>query len=153
MKYTLVILYMSNIFSIFSLLKLPPISSLYSVERSFEVNKNNSNDQWHLLNVYYVLLHIVDLKQVDCQLFHQEKKSGGLLFRISKELQFRACNHGKPQASLQQKWRRALFYRRGKEIGRAIVNKESMDFHWLSCDSVSLVELLPGKKRSLSSSY
>ena len=34
---------------------------------------------------------LVNLKQIDCQLFFQQKKS---LFRISKELQFGVCNYG-----------------------------------------------------------
>ena len=40
-----------------------------------------------------------------------------------------------------------LFYGRGKESESAVVNKESVAFHWLSFDSVSLAELWPGKKR------
>ena len=52
--------------------------------------------------------------------------------------------------------RSELFYREEKEDRRASVNKESnnkgiisseyCDFHWLSCDALSLAELLPGKK-------
>ena len=54
--------------------------------------------------------------------------------------------------------RSELFYREEKEDRRASVNKESnnkgiisseyCDFHWLSCDALSLAELLPGKKKS-----
>ena len=36
---------------------------------------------------------VVDLKQIDCQLFLQQKMG---LFGIGKELQFGACNHAKP---------------------------------------------------------
>ena len=67
------------------------------------------------------------------------------LFGISKELQFGIYNHGKPCATPQQKWKGELFHREKKEIRRAIVNKEFMAFHWLSCDNLSLVEPLPGK--------
>ena len=52
--------------------------------------------------------------------------------------------------------RSELFYREEKEDMRASVNKESnnegivsskyCDFHCLSCDGLSLAELLPGKK-------
>ena len=52
--------------------------------------------------------------------------------------------------------RSELFYREEKEDRRASVNKESnnkgiisseyCDVHWLSCDALSLAELLPGKK-------
>lgn len=57
----LYILYMSNIFSISFLIEIISIPSLYCIERSFGVNKKNSNDQWHLLNIYYVLLHSIDV--------------------------------------------------------------------------------------------
>ena len=52
-------------------------------------------------------------------------------FEISKELQFRASNHGEPCASQGTAREGELFYRGKKEVGRAIVNKESMAFHWL----------------------
>ena len=40
-----------------------------------------------------------------------------------------------------------LFCRRGKENESAVVNKESVAFHWLSFGSLLLAELWPGKKR------
>ena len=71
---------------------------------------------------------------------------------ISKELQFGVCNYGKPHASPEQQGEEKLFYRGEEEVGRAIVNKELrggvVAFHWLSCDSLSLAELLLGKKKS-----
>ena len=53
------------------------------------------------------------------------------LFRISRELQFRVCNHGKPQASLPTARKGEHFYREEKEAGRVITNK-ARGFHWLS---------------------
>lgn len=47
------------------------------------------------------------------------------LFRISKELQFRVCNRGEPSASLQQQEKK-LFFTGEEEVGRAVVNKESI---------------------------
>ena len=47
----------------------------------------------------------VDSKQIDCQLFLQQKKS---LFQISKELQLGIYSCGEPHASLQQKMVRIL---------------------------------------------
>ena len=61
------------------------------------------------------------------------------LFRIKKELQFGVCNHGKPYASLITA-KEGQLIEGEKEVGRAVVNKESMTFHsWL----------LPGEKRRL----
>lgn len=54
-----------------------------------------------------------------------------------------------------------LFYRGKGEIERGFLNKKPIgrngvpwivDFHWLSCDSLSLAELLAGEKENLSSS-
>ena len=53
------------------------------------------------------------------------------LFGISRDLQFQVCNHGEPHVSPCPATGE-LFYRGEKEVGRAIVNKESMAFHWLS---------------------
>ena len=78
------------------------------------------------------------------------------LFRINKEVQFWSCNHGEPHASSEQQREEKLFYRGKEEVGRATVNQGSAGetgsskcsgSHWLSCDSLSLAELLPGKKR------
>ena len=68
------------------------------------------------------------------------------LFRIKKELQFGVCNHGKPYASLITA-KEGQLIEGEKEVGRAVVNKEYMTLHWLSCDSLSQAELSPGKKR------
>ena len=50
------------------------------------------------------------------------------LFRIKKELQFGVCNHGKPYASLITA-KEGQLIEGEKEVGRAVVNKESMTFH------------------------
>ena len=65
------------------------------------------------------------------------------LFRISRELQFRVCNHGKPQASLPTARKGEHFYREEKEAGRVITNK-ARGFHWLSlCQERKGAVLLP----------
>ena len=55
------------------------------------------------------------------------------LFEISRELQFRVCNHGEAHSSAHTAREEELFYREEKEVGRATVNKESTAFHWQSC--------------------
>ena len=45
------------------------------------------------------------------------------LFGISRELQFRVCNHGKPCANPCKAREGDHFYRREKKVGRAIVNR------------------------------
>ena len=52
------------------------------------------------------------------------------LFWINRE--FGVCNHCGPHASLPMAREGERFYRGEKEVGRAIINKESMAFHWLS---------------------
>ena len=47
------------------------------------------------------------------------------LFGISKILQYGVCNHDEPRASPPQQGEEGS-YRREKEVGRAIVNKESI---------------------------
>ena len=69
------------------------------------------------------------------------------LFRIRKELQFWVYNHGKSCASPSTAREGQLFYRREKEVWRAIVNKESR-----KTKSFSLAELLPERRGGLSSS-
>ena len=65
------------------------------------------------------------------------------LFGISRELQLRVCSHGEPRES-PRKAREEHFYREEKEVGRAIVNKESMTFHWLrACQERRGIFLLP----------
>ena len=50
--------------------------------------------------------YAIDLKQIDFQLFLWQKLD---LFKISEELQFGVCNHGKPPASpLNGKGREAV---------------------------------------------
>lgn len=51
---------------------------------------------------------------------------------ITRELQFRVCNHAEPHASLHVAREGEHFNREEKEVGRPIVDKESMIFHWLS---------------------
>ena len=54
--------------------------------------------------------------------------------------------------SPQQIWRGEL--KEGKKLGGlAVVNKEFMALHWMTCDCLSKTELLLGKKRSLSASH
>ena len=45
------------------------------------------------------------------------------LFGISRELQYRVCNHGKPHASPHKARGEESFYIEEKEFGKAIVNK------------------------------
>ena len=64
------------------------------------------------------------------------------LFRISKELQFRVCKHGEPCASPRIAREEKLYYRRKEEVGKAIVNKESIGgIERLMCSGFSLAEL------------
>ena len=65
------------------------------------------------------------------------------LFGINNELEFLICNHGESHANSQQKWQGELFYKGEKEVGMATIN---------GVNGFSLVELLPGRKRSHSSS-
>ena len=80
----------------------------------------------------------VDLKQIDCQLFLQQKrkkkerkerKKGwqGDLIGISKELESRVCSHSEPLTSGEEE----LFNRVEKEDGWALVNKVTVTFHCL----------------------
>ena len=50
------------------------------------------------------------------------------LFRISRELQQRLCNHRKPRLGLFRTRKGELFYKRDKEDLRAVVNKQSWHF-------------------------
>ena len=54
------------------------------------------------------------------------------LFWISRELQFGVCNHGEPSTSSCTAREGEHFHRDEKEVGRVLVNKEFMAFHWLS---------------------
>ena len=66
------------------------------------------------------------------------------LFRINRELQFGVCIHGVLHASPHREGEEDYFYRREKEVGRAIVSKGSMAFHWLSlCQERKGVFLFP----------
>ena len=56
-----------------------------------------------------------DLKQIDHQVFPQKKMG---LFGISRELQFRICNYGKPCASLHTVGKGECFIGRKRELGR-----------------------------------
>lgn len=57
-------------------------------------------------------------------------KTGWL--RTSREIQFRVCNHGSHIQAPEAK-EGEHSHRTEKEIGRVIVNKETIAFHWLSC--------------------
>ena len=63
---------------------------------------------------------------------------------ISRELQFSFCNHREPFESPRTAKEGKHFYREEKEIARAIVNKESMAFHWLNPCEERRVFLLIG---------
>ena len=74
------------------------------------------------------------------------------LLGVSEELQCGVCI----LVSHTQVTRKELFYRKGKELGRAMVNKDSTGrsesskyspFHWLNGGSPSLAELSQSKKR------
>ena len=91
-----------------------------------------------------MLVHeCVDLKQIDFQTNRLPDISPGKmgLFLISRELQFGVCNHGetyKVAVSPLVAREGECFYRGENKVGRVIINKESMAFHWLS----------PSKERS-----
>lgn len=53
------------------------------------------------------------------------------LLGISRELQRRVCNHGKPPGSSRKPRARELFHRKEVNFERTLVSKESMTFHWL----------------------
>jgi len=50
------------------------------------------------------------------------------LFRISRELQLGVCHHGKPHSSLHKAREGKHISGEEKEVGRTILNKESMAF-------------------------
>ena len=50
------------------------------------------------------------------------------LFGISRELKFRACNHGKSPSGKG----RGTLLQRGERSEEAVENKQSMAFHWLN---------------------
>ena len=64
------------------------------------------------------------------------------LFRISRKLQFRVCNHCKPHASSPNSKGMRMLMQRGKGSWEGCSNRESIAFHWLS----------PCQQRSFSSS-
>lgn len=66
----------------------------------------------------------VHLKQRDCQLFLQQR----WIYCRSAENCFRVCNHGELLAGQGKK----VAFIEGKEVGRAVVNKGTLAFHWLS---------------------
>ena len=66
------------------------------------------------------------------------------LFGICKELQFKVCKHGEPLTSPCTAWEGECFLKREEEVGRTIVNQESLAFHRLSpCQERRGVFLLP----------
>ena len=64
------------------------------------------------------------------------------LFGISTKLQFGVFSCGRPCASLSRA-REKLFYRGEREVGRAVVNQESVAFHWLNPCQERRVIFLP----------
>lgn len=76
------------------------------------------------------------------------------LFGRSKKLQFGTCNYGKPQASPSKAKERKTFIKEKGKLGGAItkIHQRQREFpsnvalHWLTYDSLSLTELLPGRK-------
>ena len=82
----------------------------------------------------HVKLFIVDLKQMDCQIFLQQR----CIYLGSEESCNSESDHGEPRASYRSA-RKKQFYRGEKEVGMAIVNNSV----WL------FIESLPGKKRVL----
>ena len=83
-----------------------------------------------------ILKAAVDLTQIDCHL----AKMG--LFKISKELQLRVCSHIDHVQVLSKNMERTLKEREEVESN----SKQSYTQHWVSCDCLSLAELLLGKK-------
>ena len=80
------------------------------------------------------------------------------LFGSSKELQLRTCNYGELLANPGKVRERKLFDRGEGGAGRGCYKQKSpleetanacsiVAFHWLSCDRLSLAELLPGKEK------
>jgi len=67
-----------------------------------------------------LLFVTVDLKQIDCHIFLQKR---WVLSGVSRELQFRVCNHGEPWANLPTAREGMHFIIRSgeKEVERAIV--------------------------------
>ena len=79
------------------------------------------------------------------------------VFKSCKELQFGTCSDGEPHAcSVKQRRGNCFIEEKGKLRG-AVINKKvhwrklgiqsMVTFHQLSCDSLSLDELLPGKEK------
>ena len=78
------------------------------------------------------------------------------LFGLNKELQFRVCSDGELRTSPYTARRRELFSKGERKLGGLEETKSPLEelrvqsivaFHWLSCGSLSLVELLPSKRR------
>ena len=69
-----------------------------------------------------------------------------MFIQDQKELLSVVCFYGEPYRSPHTRMGTVL--RKGKEVGRAVVNKEYMTLHWLSCDNLTKAELSPRKKRN-----
>ena len=66
------------------------------------------------------------------------------LFGINRELQFRVCSHGEPCTSPHTAREGEHFYKGKKEVGRALVNKQALGFHWESpCQERRWIFLFP----------
>lgn len=99
------------------------------------------------------MLICIDLKQIESQLFVQEKW-------FIQDQQRTAIWRLQPQQATVHipTWQEeeSAFLEGEKEFGRAVAEKNPLEelrvknrvtFHWLNYDSLSLAELLPGKKR------
>ena len=77
--------------------------------------------------------------------------------RSNKELQFSTCICGEPTCKLGKAKKGKLFCRGEGEVGRGFYKQNVhwkklgvssiVAFHWLSYDSLSLAELLPGNQK------
>ena len=73
-------------------------------------------------------------------------------FRNSKELQSRTCDLWGSTGNSRDKGEEQSFIEEKGELGGAVTNKkaeleETGNFHWLSCDSLSLAGLLLGREK------
>ena len=84
-------------------------------------------------------LQTVDLKQIDCQLFFQQR---WVYSESAENCKSESAKNSKSHASLHMVREGELFYRGEEGYGRATVSKEPTAFHWLC----------PCQERSLSSS-
>ena len=103
-------------------------------------------------DLIYTVFTFVDLKEIDSQLFLQQK----WVYSGSKESRFWVCNHGEPHANPLQQGKRNSFtegsgswegYCKQRVHWKGLGVPSLVAFSWLSCDSLSLAELLLSQKR------